>query len=62
MKELFKLDSETSSMIKLRYKDISKHVIWSDCALPEEYNRSCLVSDFFIFSETHHYASTFAEG
>lgn len=41
-KELFKLDSETSAMIKLRYKDVSKHVIWRDCALPEEYNWSCL--------------------
>ncbi|KAL4002552.1 hypothetical protein ACH3XW_3915 [Acanthocheilonema viteae] len=41
-KELFKLDSETSAMIKLRYKDISKHVIWPDCALPEGYNRSSL--------------------
>ncbi|VDK68214.1 unnamed protein product [Onchocerca ochengi] len=41
-KELFKLDPETSAMIKFRYKDISKHVIWQDCALPEEYNQSCL--------------------
>uniref|UniRef100_A0A1I7VK31 Doublecortin domain-containing protein n=2 Tax=Loa loa TaxID=7209 RepID=A0A1I7VK31_LOALO len=41
-KELFKLDSETSTMIKLRYKDTSKHVIWRDCALPEEYNRGYL--------------------
>uniref|UniRef100_A0A915PJ90 Uncharacterized protein n=1 Tax=Setaria digitata TaxID=48799 RepID=A0A915PJ90_9BILA len=41
-KELFTLDSETSAMIKLRYKDTSKHVIWRDCALPEEYNRGCL--------------------
>uniref|UniRef100_A0A0R3RHZ0 RanBD1 domain-containing protein n=1 Tax=Elaeophora elaphi TaxID=1147741 RepID=A0A0R3RHZ0_9BILA len=41
-KELFKLDPETNAMIKLRYKDTSKHIIWPDCALPEEYNRSCL--------------------
>ncbi|CAG9531940.1 unnamed protein product [Cercopithifilaria johnstoni] len=40
--DLFKLDSETCAMIKLRYKDTSKHVIWPNCALPEEYNRSRL--------------------
>ncbi|KAM3723366.1 hypothetical protein ACO02O_06632 [Dirofilaria immitis] len=40
--DIFRLDSEIAAIIKLRYKDTSKHVIWRDCALPEEYNRSCL--------------------
>lgn len=51
-KELFKLDSETSAMIKLRYKDTSKHVIWRNCALPEEYNRGCLVSEHFVANDS----------
>ncbi|VDK40383.1 unnamed protein product [Gongylonema pulchrum] len=29
-------------MIKMRYKDVSKYVIWPDCSLPEEYNQGFL--------------------
>ncbi|VDN06666.1 unnamed protein product [Thelazia callipaeda] len=47
-----KLDSETNAMIKLRYKDISKYVIWPDCTLPEEYNQSCLTLTSNFAKET----------
>ncbi|VDM29447.1 unnamed protein product [Toxocara canis] len=38
-KEVQKLDSETIAKIKIRYKDVSKFLIWPECSFPEEHNR-----------------------
>lgn len=45
-KELLNIDAKTSAVIKLRYKDTAKYVIWPDCPLPANYNRECLVSTY----------------
>lgn len=41
-KDSQKLDPETIAMIKRRYKDTSKYIIWPDCPIPEEYSRGFL--------------------
>uniref|UniRef100_A0A0M3HX23 ULP_PROTEASE domain-containing protein n=1 Tax=Ascaris lumbricoides TaxID=6252 RepID=A0A0M3HX23_ASCLU len=41
-KEFEKLDPETILKIKMRYKDVSKYVIWPECAFPHDYNHGYL--------------------
>uniref|UniRef100_A0A915CBU0 Uncharacterized protein n=1 Tax=Parascaris univalens TaxID=6257 RepID=A0A915CBU0_PARUN len=41
-KEVEKLDPETILKIKMRYKDVSKYVIWPECAFPHDYNHGYL--------------------